>query len=216
MKRAVEPWFETFVKEETEKGILKKKQKEEKERKKAEEQKLEEEKKEKEEKEKKAQKTDELLYGPVLPPNSEDKKDKDSADEYSDGLDQIEEKKPILQKAAILQPRLLMKQDEKSSQKNRVTFNEEENIITPFRKTDKIEARKRKNLSVQLERDTKVEAKENDGEEQDEGWTTTKKRKVADSDSEESQELESPATPVPNVPAKKDVASFLQEVKQET
>jgi len=29
MKRAVEPWFETFVKEETEKGILKKKQKEE-------------------------------------------------------------------------------------------------------------------------------------------------------------------------------------------
>ena len=83
-----------------------------------------------------------------MPPNSEDKKDKYSADEDSDGLDQIEEKKPILQKAAILQPRLLMKQDEKSLQKNRVTFNEEENIITPFRKTDKIEARKRKNLSV--------------------------------------------------------------------
>ena len=84
-----------------------------------------------------------------MPPNSGDKKDKkknDNSEEDSDGLDQIEEKKPIAQMAPRFQPKLLMKEDEKSAQKNRVTFNEEENIITPFRKTDKIEARKRKNL----------------------------------------------------------------------
>lgn len=52
-----------------------------------------------------------------------------------------------------------MKPDEKSTQKNRVTFNEDDNVVTAFRKTDKIEARKRKNLQLkntrgEMEEDT--------------------------------------------------------------
>ena len=84
-----------------------------------------------------------------------------------------------------------MKIGEKSSQKNRVTFNEDENIITPFRKTDKIEARKRKTLSVSLPRDKKVVDKDDDTQE----WNhSKKKRKVMESDSEESEDLDnSPA-----------------------